>query len=140
MRVEGPDDLQREIYRSETSWILIPEIDLEQQPGISYNTTVGGLLEKIIHNLVEANPFGTSGALGKKFREYIDRMQTMAQGGETPFTLILDDLMANCFVNNAGRSDASTEDDDEDDPQIEVDVYLPSFKQIKELGLSGADD
>mmetsp|Transcript_47797 Transcript_47797/g.63146 ORF Transcript_47797/g.63146 Transcript_47797/m.63146 type:complete len:112 (+) Transcript_47797:1153-1488(+) len=55
-----PEDLNRDIFKSDSCLLEIPEIDLELQPGTlgSMYTTVEGVMQKIIDHLVEANPFG----------------------------------------------------------------------------------
>lgn len=59
-KIENPKDLNRDVFKSETCVLAIPEVDFAMAPGTlgSHYTTVEGLLDKIIDNLVENNPFG----------------------------------------------------------------------------------
>lgn len=47
--VQNPEDINRDVFKSESCYVLIPEIDLELEPGTlgSVYTTVEGLLTKI---------------------------------------------------------------------------------------------
>jgi len=68
--VEKPEDLNRDIFKSDTSIFAIPELELELQPGTlgSVYTTVEGLLDKIIDHLDSTNPFGKGdSATNEKF-------------------------------------------------------------------------
>ena len=66
----------------------------------SMYTTVEGLLDKIIENLKESNPFGKGdSAEGTQFLEFVAQMESI-KNGEKPFTMILDDPLSNCFIYN----------------------------------------
>ena len=58
--VQQPDDVNRDIFKSDTCLLKIPEIDLEMQPGTlgSMYTTIEGVLQKLVENLEQTNPFG----------------------------------------------------------------------------------
>ena len=58
--VEKPEDINRDIFKSDTCLLRVPEIDLELQPGTlgSVYTTVEGILDKIVSQMEECNPFG----------------------------------------------------------------------------------
>lgn len=57
--VQCPEDMNRDIFKSDSTYLSIPELDLELQPGTlgSMYTTVEGIMQKIIDHLVEVNPF-----------------------------------------------------------------------------------
>ena len=115
--VQGPEDINRDIFKSDSCRLLIPEIELELEPGTlgSMYTTVEGVMQKIIEHLVKVNPFSVGdSATNSTFMQFIERFKALSTG-ETPFTLILDDPLANCFIYNPNAP--------EDDPQIEVVVY-----------------
>lgn len=54
------EDVNRDVFKSDTCYLRIPEIDLELQPGTigSVYTTMEGLCDKIASHLRENNPFG----------------------------------------------------------------------------------
>ena len=114
--VQNPVDINRDVFKSETCLVKIPEIDLELQPGTlgSVYTTIEGMLTKISDQLEEVNPFTGDSTDSTDFKIFIGRIKELAKG-DTPFTFILDDPLANCFIYNPNAP--------EDDPQIEVSVY-----------------
>lgn len=65
LRVESATDLKRDVLKSDSSSVNIPELELELQNGTlgGVYTTVEGLLHKIHANLIVGNPF----AVGKKY-------------------------------------------------------------------------
>lgn len=98
--VKKPVDLNRDVFKSDTTYLEIPEVDLELQPGTlgSMYTTVEGLLDKIITHLEEVNPFGRGDSdTNIVFMEFIDKLKSL-MNGDKPFTLILDDPLSNCFI------------------------------------------
>jgi ZPR1 zinc finger protein len=116
--VTSDEDLSREILKSDTAGIQIPEIGLELQEGGlgGMYTTLEGLLLSLGERLTEANPFGSGDGAVKQHRtndggDYserspanarfialLDQLQEMAEGQRFPFTLILADPLANSFV------------------------------------------
>lgn len=59
-KLEKAEDINRDVFKSDSCLIAIPEVDFAMSPGSlgSCYTTVEGLLDKIITNLTENNPFG----------------------------------------------------------------------------------
>ena len=60
LKVKNERDLNRDVFKSDTCVMAIPEVDFAMSPGTlgSMYTTVEGLLTKVIENLTENNPFG----------------------------------------------------------------------------------
>ena len=118
------------MFKSDSCTVRIPEIDMQLEPGTlgAVYTTVEGFLTKIIDQMEEVNPFnkGDSSQDRGKFLSFISRLKKMANG-EEPFTFVLDDPLANCFIYNPNAP--------EDDPQIEVEVYERTADQNEELGI-----
>ena len=116
--VQNPEDINRDIFKSDTCELTIPEIDFVLTPGTlgSVYTTIEGMLTKACDQLDETNPFskGDSRQDAGDFQAFIGRLKTLIEGN-TPFTLILDDPLSNCFIYNPNAP--------EDDPQIQVEVY-----------------
>lgn len=115
--VQKPEDINRDVFKSDTCIINIPEIDLELQPGTlgSVYTTIEGVLTKIAETLESSNPFGQGdSSMNNKFKDFIASLKNLAEGN-TGFTFIMDDPLSNCFIYNPNAP--------EDDPQIEVVVY-----------------
>ena len=59
LKVKCPEDLNRDIFKSDSAKLSIEELDFEIVPGTlgSFYSTVEGLLEKIIYDLKNNNPF-----------------------------------------------------------------------------------
>lgn len=64
MKINGDEDLKRDLFKSETCSLRIPDIDFEIDYGTlgGVYTTVEGLLEKIEDNLKDNNPFAGDSA------------------------------------------------------------------------------
>jgi len=113
-----PDDLTREVLKSDTAGVVIPEIELEMEEGglDGVFTTVEGLLDKIHARLSLANPFRVGDSAiqdhktndgGKysppdpstlKYHEFLTKLQQMKEGTLLPFTLCITDPLSNSFV------------------------------------------
>ena len=59
LKVRSPDDLKRDVLKSDSCMTLVPELELELGHGTlgGVFTTVEGLLTKIAKSLIENNPF-----------------------------------------------------------------------------------
>lgn len=128
--VKCEEDLNRDVFKSDTTYLCIPEVDLELQPGTqgSMYTTMEGLLDQIITHLADTNPFGSGDSdTNAKFIEFLDKLKVLKEGAK-PFTVILDDPLSNCFIYNPNAP--------EDDPQITVEIYERTFDQNEELGIN----
>ena len=128
--VQKAEDLNRDIFKSDTCLLQVPEIDLELQPGTlgSMYTTIEGVMQKIVDHLTEVNPFSQGdSATDSTFKQFLARVEHLI-AGEQPFTIIMDDPLSNCFIYNPNAP--------EDDPQIEVTVYDRTEEQNEELGLA----
>jgi zinc finger protein len=128
--VKTSEDLNRDVFKSDTTMLAIPEVDLELQPGTlgSMYTTMEGLLDKIITHLNDTNPFGKGdSATNIVFNEFLDKLRSL-MAGEKPFTVVLDDPLSNCFIYNPMAP--------EEDPQIKVEIYERTFDQNEELGIN----
>lgn len=106
-------DLHRDIFKSDSCRVHIPEIGLDLEPGTngSMYTTVEGLLDQIRTHLTDVNPFGSGDSkTNETFLKFLDSMDELKEGRKFPFTIILDDPISNCFIQNPFAP--------EEDPQI----------------------
>ena len=127
------EDLNRDLFKSDSAVVQIPELEFEMSPGTlgSFYTTVEGLLSKVIDNLKESNPFVGDSADSKqisKLNEFLKKMEQCRDGEYLPFTLILDDPLDNCFILNPCYPDK--------DPAVLVEEYERSHDQKEDLGLN----
>jgi len=118
LRVATPADLAREVLKSDTGGIEIPEIELEMAEGglDGVYTTVEGLLAKLADRLQRANPFGggdgevkqhrgnDGGAFGEmsptavRYGIFLGKLRAYGKGEGLPFTLVISDPLSNSFV------------------------------------------
>ncbi|GAA5957041.1 hypothetical protein JCM8115_003938 [Rhodotorula mucilaginosa] len=132
LKVEDTDDLSRDILKSETAGLTIPEIDLELNPGTLGGrfTTLEGLLQQVYEELDE-KVFARGDA---SERGVTDEMATFlgnlkkAMAVEMPFTVVLDDPLANSYIQNTWAPDP--------DPNLVEEDYERDHLQNEELGLN----
>eukprot|EP01119_Soliformovum_irregulare_P009856 TRINITY_DN2372_c0_g1_i1.p1 TRINITY_DN2372_c0_g1~~TRINITY_DN2372_c0_g1_i1.p1 ORF type:complete len:488 (+),score=147.16 TRINITY_DN2372_c0_g1_i1:97-1464(+) len=133
LKVESPEDLNRNVLKSETGTVIIPELDFEVTRGTLGGrfTTVEGLLTGLRDDLKGANPFAAGDSSDASSRslyaQFIDKLALYASGSEK-FVLILDDPVANSFIENPNAPDP--------DPNLTVEEYDRTFEQNEDLGLN----
>lgn len=139
MRVQDPEDLTRDILKSETCAIFSPELALSIQPGTLGGrfTTVEGLLTQVRDDL-RAQMFDVgdedgqgSDSLPAQKRERWDKFfakMDRAIKGEMPFTIVLEDPWASSYVQNLCVPD--------EDPQLMIEDYERTEEENEEIGLN----
>ncbi|NXD92942.1 ZPR1 protein, partial [Chaetorhynchus papuensis] len=131
LRITDPSDMTRDILKSETCSVEIPELEFELGMGALGGkfTTLEGLL-KDIRDLVEKNPFtlGDSSTPSRtgKLQEFIGKLQDVK--GKTQAHFIMDDPAGNSYLQNVYAP--------EEDPELRVQHYERTFEQNEELGLN----
>uniref|UniRef100_A0A7I4B749 Zinc finger ZPR1-type domain-containing protein n=1 Tax=Physcomitrium patens TaxID=3218 RepID=A0A7I4B749_PHYPA len=135
--IKSVRDLSRDVIKSDTASVEIPELELQLSPGTlgGLVTTVEGLLSNISESLKRVHGFsiGDSAEAWKKNRwqEFDSHLQKLLKV-EEEFTLILDDALANSFI-------APATDDFEADSQLSSEEYERTFEQNEDLGLNDMD-
>ncbi|XP_042502646.1 zinc finger protein ZPR1 homolog [Macadamia integrifolia] len=135
--VQSVGDLSRDVIKSDTASVKIPEIDLELASGTlgGVVTTIEGLITKISGSLERVHGFTFGDSLDdqrrSKWLEFRVRLNKLLSL-EEPWTLIIDDALANSFV--APITDAL-----ENDHQLTFEEYVRSWEQNEELGLNDMD-
>jgi zinc finger protein len=131
LKVKSEDDLRRDIFKSDTAMFKIPELEIEMlmgQMGGIYST-VEGILKQVKETLFEDNPF-----VGDSDVDFKGQMKVVLQSLEDcielrrPFSIVLDDPMANSFVQNPNYPSH--------DPNVEVEIYDRTKDQNEDLGLN----
>lgn len=130
--VKEEKDLNRDLFKSESAEIEIPEVGCTVVAGSlgGVYSTVEGLLEKMLEVLEGDNPFvGDSADVGQKsnFQKFIDSLKELKEGKKYPFRVILDDPLANCFIQNPEFP--------KPDRGIEILDYDRTDEQNEELGI-----
>jgi len=137
LHVQDAKDLTRDVIKSDSAGVKVPELELELASGTlgGIVTTVEGLIVKICEALerIHGFQFGDSTLEWekKKWDDFKDRLSKLLSLQE-PWTLILDDALAASFV-------APATDSLEDDNQLTIEEYQRSWEQNEELGLNDMD-
>lgn len=132
LEVREPYDLARDVLKSETCELSIPELDLVVGGGLIGGkfTTLEGLLTNIKEDL-ETNPFlmGDSSKDDSKavVEKLLDGLEEVIEG-KRQVTFIMDDPAGNNYLQNLYAPD--------DDPQLTVEEYERSHQQNEDLGLN----
>uniref|UniRef100_UPI00358FE676 zinc finger protein ZPR1 n=1 Tax=Myxine glutinosa TaxID=7769 RepID=UPI00358FE676 len=134
LHVTDVADMSRDLLKSDTCAVLIPELELELGPGALGGrfSTLEGLLLDIRDLVVDRNPFtiGDSGDVdmaGKLKRFGLEIDEVVA--GRKDIMFILDDPAGNSYLQNVCAPDP--------DPALTVTDYERTFEQNEELGLTG---
>lgn len=133
LAIEGRDDMSRDVLKSETCSISIPELEFETEMGTLGGrfTTVEGLLENVKDQLKDDNPFMTGDSsmpmAADKLKEFCSKLDQITQGTFKAH-LVLDDPAGNSYVQSLTAPDP--------DPQMKVETYERTWQQNEDLGLN----
>lgn len=137
LKITDPTDLTRDVLKSETCSISIPELDFEME-GYSLGgkfTTLEGILDSIKCQ-VDNNPFmgccvGGGDSRSKDTTERINNFKTKMDeliNGRVNFTFVMDDPTGNSYLQNVYAPDK--------DPEMTIERYERTFEQNENLGLN----
>ncbi|XP_023147391.1 zinc finger protein ZPR1 [Amphiprion ocellaris] len=133
LNITDPSDMSRDLLKSETCSVLIPELEFELGMAALGGkfTTVEGLLKDIKDLIVAKNPFvcGDSGTTDRvqKLNEFGEKIDKVI-AGEINVHIVLDDPAGNSYLQNVYAPDP--------DPEMVIEKYSRSFEQNEELGLN----
>lgn len=130
LKVEDREDLSRDILKSETAGLSIPEIDLVLTHGTLGGrfTTIEGILDQVYEELNERLFHDSSDIESRtKFETFLKNLKEV-KSAERPFTIVLDDPLANSYLQNLYAPDP--------DPNMTTEEYARSWDQNEELGLN----
>ncbi|KAG5836842.1 zinc finger protein ZPR1 [Anguilla rostrata] len=133
LHVTDPSDMSRDLLKSETCHIMIPELEFELGMGAVAGkfTTLEGLLKDIKDLIVSKNPFtcGDSATPGRAEKiELFGKKIDQIMAGEMDVHVILDDPAGNSYLQNVYAPDP--------DPEMTVEKYERTFEQKEDLGLN----
>nr|XP_013011059.1 zinc finger protein ZPR1 [Cavia porcellus] len=132
LHITDPSDMTRDLLKSETCSVEIPELEFELGMAVLGGkfTTLEGLL-KDIRELVTKNPFtlGDSSSPGQseKLQEFSQKLDQIIEGSVKAH-FIMNDPAGNSYLQNMYAP--------EDDPEMKVEHYERTFDQNEELGLN----
>eukprot|EP00842_Homolaphlyctis_polyrhiza_P004450 jgi/Hompol1/5005/HPOL_004088-RA len=137
LKVTDADDLSRDILKSETCGVSIPEIELELMPGTLGGrfTTIEGLLTQVLGELEQRSEFisgdSADDADKKTFQKFLDNLNKVLKLEICPFTIILDDPLSNSHLQNPYAPD--------DDPNMTIEMFDRTWEQNENYGLNDID-
>lgn len=136
LHVNDSEDLSRDILKAESAGLTIPEIDLHLAPGTLGGrfTTLEGLLQNVYDELYEKvllRGDSTTPEEAQKFEGFLGRLKRAISAEACPYTVILDDPLADSYIQNPYAPDP--------DEQLEVENYTRSWEQNEQLGLNDID-
>ncbi|KAH7823952.1 putative zinc finger protein [Monocercomonoides exilis] len=132
LKVTRIEDLSRDVLKSDTAFMIIPELDFEVTVGSlgGVFTTVEGIILKARDHLAGRSfSTGDSGDAEKKkeFEEFLSKLEKFSRLELGPFTLIINDCLANSYIQDLYHP--------EPDPYLLVEDYERTHEQNEELGL-----
>ncbi|KAM7006141.1 zinc finger protein ZPR1 [Tautogolabrus adspersus] len=133
LNITDPSDMSRDVLKSETCAILIPELELELGMGALGGkfTTLEGLLKDIKDVTCSKNPFISGDSCStdrmQKLREFGEKLDKI-MSGEMNVHFVLDDPTGNSYLQNVYAPDS--------DPELTIEKYTRTFEQNEDLGLN----
>ncbi len=133
LTITSEEDMNRDILKSETCCFEIPEIDLQLTTGSLGGrfTTLEGLLNQVRDELRNKVPFIAGDSAVESHRQIFGTLLANIEKIcklEIPGTVILDDPLANSYLQNLYAPD--------DDPNMIIEHYTRTFEQDEDLGIN----
>uniref|UniRef100_A0A3B1KC61 Zinc finger protein ZPR1 n=1 Tax=Astyanax mexicanus TaxID=7994 RepID=A0A3B1KC61_ASTMX len=133
LHLTDSSDMSRDLLKSETCSVLIPEIEFELGMGALGGkfTTLEGLLKDIKELVVMKNPFicgdSSTTETAEKLEQFGKKIDQII-AGEMDVHIILDDPAGNSYLQNVYAPDP--------DPEMKIEKYTRTFEQNEDLGLN----
>ncbi|KAL1921915.1 uncharacterized protein VTP21DRAFT_10557 [Calcarisporiella thermophila] len=135
LKIVRIEDMSRDLIKSETCGLQVPEIQLELAQGTlgGRYTTVEGLLLQLHDTLEKLSFLNVESAMSinnkqQLMEEFLEKLRNIKFGEMLPITLILDDPLANSYIQNSFAP--------EEDSNMKIGYYDRSWEQNEELGLN----
>ena len=138
LHVQSEDDLKRDVLKSETATLLIPEVHLELAPGTlgGFFSSVEGTITQVrdqLNSLPQA-AFAAGDSADENSKTMLEFVKDLNELLEMKreFTFILDDPLGNVYIQNPR---AHLPPPDNADPKLETVEYTRTEAQEEELGI-----
>ncbi|XP_021375953.1 zinc finger protein ZPR1-like [Mizuhopecten yessoensis] len=134
LKLTDPIDMSRDVLKSETCSIGIPEMDFETDFGTLGGkfTTLEGLLQNVKDHLSGPNSFfqGDSSQPERKSKldDFCNQLDKVIDGEMMGIHFVLDDPAGNSYLQNVYAPD--------DDPELEIVHYERDYDQNEVLGIN----
>lgn len=133
LKVDDPEDLARDLLKSETCSMTIPELHLDLEAGTLGGrfTTLEGLLTQVRDELHSRIYTQTSDSMDEatknRWDEFFGNLDK-AIAGKIKFTVNMEDPLAASYIQNVYAPD--------DDPNMTIEDYERTHQQNEDLGLN----
>lgn len=133
LKVTDPEDLARDILKSETCGLIVPELNLDLTPGTLGGrfTTIEGLLNQVYDELHGRVFSETSDSMDdetkKRWTSFFAKLQD-GINGRIGFTIIAEDPLAASYIQNVYAPD--------NDPNMTIEDFERTYEQNEDLGLN----
>lgn len=109
LKVETPNDLNRQVVKSDTCVFRVEDIDLEIPPGRGQLSNVEGILSMIHQDLDQKQEERRQlvPEVAAKIQEVMDTLKKMYEGEKFPFTITVDDAAGNSWVEPSTSESAA---------------------------------
>ena len=136
LRVTDPTDMSRDVLKSETCSIAIPELEFEMGGHALGGrfTTLEGLMNNVIESIEQNSVWGGSGGgdgAAPDITERLEKFKAKFQdcvAASINYTIVLDDPAGNSYLQNVYAPD--------EDPELTIETYERTFDQNEDLGLN----
>lgn len=133
LKITDPEDLARDILKSETCGLKIPELNLDLTPGTLGGrfTTIEGLLTQVYEELHSRVFTQTSDSMDEETKQrwtsFFAKLQD-ANEGKIAFSINMEDPLASSYIQNVYAPD--------NDPNMLIEDFDRTHEQNEELGLN----
>ncbi|KAF9425706.1 nucleolar zinc-finger protein [Entomortierella beljakovae] len=132
-KVTNKADLNRQLVKTDTATVKIPEIDFEVPAQRGHLTTIEGLLQTVIDDLESGQPVRKymDETLYNQIEVVVKKLQDCIEN-KIPFTIILDDPTGNSYIESLDAPNL--------DAKLDLSVYMRTREQERAMGLSVPED
>lgn len=132
VEITGKEDFSRDLLKSETCYMKIPELDLEVGPTTLGGrfTTVEGIISAVKDQLATSTAMtgdSADASITYRMENFLCQLEEILQG-KKKVTLVLDDPAGNSYVQSL--ADSGT------DNRLKITKYTRNFEQNEELGIN----
>merc|ERR1712212_1255770 len=135
LKVDGAKMMNRQIVKQGSASVLIKELEFEAPAFTSKGslTTVEGILENAAAGLEEQQPVRRimQPEIAEKIDEVIGQL-TKYRSGEIPFTVVLEDITGNSFIENPFAPHV--------DSAITIERFTRTKEQDEQLGMTAPEE
>ncbi|KAL9079551.1 MAG: hypothetical protein Q9157_001548 [Trypethelium eluteriae] len=133
LAVDQKQDLGRQIVKSDTCVVQVPDIQLEIPAGRGQLTNVEGILSMVSQDLAALQPERklADAAAYEAIEKVIESLKDMASGNRLPFAISVDDPAGNSWIEPSAEDKSG---------KYKKTEYKRSAEQNSKLGLADASD